>query len=179
MNLVSIVRQTSVLASIVLASLLIYSNQASAQQRACVITDEGATVYGKLTTLNKKPNQSLGQRKEVDKFVFLLKGCRRSDTTIKCNLSIINKGAERELYIRADRSTSTIIDSSGKSYSGSTVEIGGQIGSEGLTTIISPGIDYIAEINFENVSEQIAQAPVLNLYLHRQKVQFRNVSFSN
>jgi hypothetical protein len=50
MNLVRMFAQASVLASMVLASLSIYSNPASAQQRACVITDEGATVCGKLTT---------------------------------------------------------------------------------------------------------------------------------
>jgi hypothetical protein len=178
MNLVRIVRQTSVLASIVLTSLLIYSNPASAQQRSCVITDEGTTVCGKLTTQTKKPNSSSGQRKEVDKFVFLLKGCKRSDTTIKCNLQVTNKGSERELYIHAGNEYSTIVDSLGKAYSGSTVDIGGK-SSNALWTVISPGIDYNADISFENIPEQIAQAPVLNLYLHSQKVQFRNVSFSN
>jgi hypothetical protein len=179
MNPLSIALRTSVLAGVFLASFPIDSNPASAQQRACVITDEGNTVCGKLTTQTKKPNQTSGQRKEVDKFVFLLKGCRRSDTTIKCTLQITNKGAEREIIIRADRDTSTIIDSAGRAYSGSTVEIGGRTGREGLTTIISPGIDYIAGITFENIPEQISEAPVLNLYLAWKKVQFRNVSFSN
>ncbi len=177
MHLIRTFLQTSVLTSMVLSSLSIYSNPASAQQRACVITDEGATVCGKLTTQTKKPNQSSGQRKEVDKFVFILKGCRRSDTTIKCNLLVTNKGAERELYIQAVE-RSTIVDSVGKSYPGSTVDIGGK-NSNALWTVISPGIDYSADISFENIPEQIAQAPVLNLYLHSQKVQFRNVSFSN
>jgi hypothetical protein len=178
MNPLSIALRTSVLAVVFLASFPIDSNPASAQQRACVITDEGNTVCGKLTTQAKKSNQTSGQRKEINGFVLLLKGCKRSDTNIKCTLQITNKGAERQFTIRADYDTSTIVDSVGKSYSGSTVEIGGRVGREGLTTTISPGIDYIAEMNFENIPEGLTRVPVLNLYLDG-KVQFRNVSFSN
>jgi hypothetical protein len=68
MNLVRMFAQTSVLASIVLTSLSIYSNPASAQQRACVITDEGATVCGKLTTQTNKTNQLL----QISKLIISL-----------------------------------------------------------------------------------------------------------
>jgi hypothetical protein len=177
MNPLSIALRTSVLAGVFLASFSIEINPASAQQRACVITDEGNTVCGKLTTQPKKTNQTSGQRKEVNKYVFLLKGCRRSDSNIKCTLQITNKSVERDLITSARSNTSTIIDSVGKAYSGSNVEIGGQTGGE-LRTTISPGIDYTAEFNFQDIPEQITQAPVLNLYLDG-KIQFRNVSFSN
>lgn len=177
MNPLSISLRTSVLASIVLASISIDINLASAQQRACVITDEGSTVCGKLTTQSKKPTQTAGQRKEADGYVFLLKGCKRLDTNIKCRLSITNKGAERNLFAAGTSGNSSIIDSVGKAYPGSTVEIGGKSDVSVVTTI-SPGIDYVAEFNFENVPTQITQAPVLNLHLDN-KVQFRNVSFSN
>jgi hypothetical protein len=177
MNLFRIIQQSGILVGI--ASMgLVSSNPASAQQRVCVITDEGVTVCGKLTTQTKKPNQNIGQRKEVDKFIFLLKGCKRSDTTIRCNLIINNKGEERSLYIHAGEEYSTIVDSVGKAYSGSIVDIGGK-SSNGLHTVISPGIDYNADIIFENIPEQVTQASVLNLYLHSQKVQFRNVYFLN
>lgn len=180
MNLVRMFAQASVLASMVLASLSIYSNPASAQQRACVITDEGATVCGKLTTQMKKPTSSVEQRKELGNFVLLLKGCRRSDTTIKCNLSVTNEGEEKQLWI--EQTNSTIVDSDGKSYRGSTVSVGGKSAGSLLTTI-SPGINYAAVITFKNISQQIAQVPLLNLALHdtsnSHNIQFRNVYFSN
>ena len=174
MNLLFITLRTSILASMVLTSFSINSDPASAQQQACVITDQGNTVCGKLTTQQKKPNQTSGQRKEVDNFVFLLKGCRRSDTTIKCNFQIANKGQERNLYVNAEYSA--IVDSMGKSYSGSTIDIGGK-NSNSLWTVITPGINYDASMTFENIPEQIAQAPILNSHFS-QKIQFRNISFS-
>jgi hypothetical protein len=175
MNLLSIALRTSVLAGVFLASFPIDSNPASAQQRACVITDEGNTVCGKLTTQPKKPSSGSGYRKEVKNYIFVLKGCRRSDTTIKCSLIVTNREAEKMLSIRPV--ISSIIDSNGKSYIGSTVDAGGK-NSSGLDIVIAPGIDYTVDITFEKIPEQIAKVPLLKLYLG-EEVQFRNVSFLN
>jgi hypothetical protein len=116
-----------------------------------------------------------GYRKEVNNYVFVLKGCKRSDTTIICSLIVTNRGIERTLDIYP--SASSIVDSSGKSYTGSTVDIGGKT-SRREFTIISPGINYTADITFEGIPEQIAKVPLLKLYLDRE-VQFRNISFLN
>jgi hypothetical protein len=177
MHLIRTFLQTSVLAGMVLTSLSIYSNPASAQQQACVITDEGATVCGKLTTQTKKPNSPSGYRKEVDKFVILLKGCSRSDATIKCNFVITNKGEERGFEIRAGQSS--IIDSKGKPYSGTNGEIGADSHPGLARTTVSPGIDYAANITFEKIPEQITQIPLVNFHMGGKNVQYRNVSFSN
>ena len=144
-----------------------------------MITDDGATVCGKPTTVKKeakKPAQSSGYRKEVGNFVYALKGCTKVDTIVKCNLLITNRGAEKDLTINA-QSLSTIVDSVGKYYLGSTVDIGGRSSGQVRTTI-SPGIDYVAVITFENVPERMIQAPLVNFYVD-SKVQFRNVAFSN
>jgi hypothetical protein len=175
MNPLSIALRTCVVAGIFLASFLIDSNLASAQQRACVITDEGNTVCGKLTTQPKKSSSGSGYRKEVKNYIFVLKGCRRSDTTIKCSLTVTNREAERNFSIYA--TLSSIIDSSGKSYMASTVSIGGKTSSS-LQPFIAPGIDYAADITFENIPEAITQVPLLKLFLDGE-VQFRNVSFLN
>jgi hypothetical protein len=113
MNLVCMFSRTSALSSMILAGFLIHSNPASAQQRACVITDEGATVCGKPTKPTKKPNSSLGCQKEFDNYIVLLKGCKRLDTTIKCTVQITNKGVERPVLM--DIHSSSIVDSSGAS----------------------------------------------------------------
>ena len=47
-----------------------------------------------------------------------------------------------------------------------------------LRTAVSPGIDYVAVITFENVPERMVQAPLVNFSLG-SNVQFRNVAFSN
>jgi hypothetical protein len=83
MHLISTFLKTSIMASLVLTSLSFHINSASAQQRACVITTEGNTVCGRLTTSKKvskikQNSSSSGYRTEIDDFVFLLKGCRRN-----------------------------------------------------------------------------------------------------
>jgi hypothetical protein len=141
MNLIRIALQTSILTSVVLTGLIINGDAARSQQRACVITDDGATICGKLTTVKKeakKPAQSSGYRKEVNNFLYVLKGCKRSDMIVKCDLVIINKGVQRDLLLYAQQSK--IIDVAGKSHSGSNVEIGGQSNYAVRTKIIT-GID--------------------------------------
>ncbi|MEH1908683.1 hypothetical protein [Nostoc sp.] len=174
------VRRTSVFASIVLSSLLIYSFPAQSQQRVCVITDEGATVCGKPTKQPKNTNSHSEQRKLINGYVFLLKGCRRSDTTIKCNLLITRESTEDNFGI--DASKLTIVDSVGKSYNGSAVEMGGKSGNS-VSLRISPGINYVTDITFENIPENITQAPVLKLPVFANNgannIEFRNVPFLN
>jgi hypothetical protein len=177
MNPLSIALRTTVFASMVLASLWIETNPVSAQQRACVITDEGNTVCGKLTTQTKKSTATGIQRKEYDKFVFTLKGCRRTEGNIKCGFTITNKlDRDRVLDVYTD---SSLVDSQGKSYTGSNVEIGGKSSNGRNIFTVSPGIDYESMLTFENVPEQISQVPLLNIKTHSKLIQFRNVSFSN
>ncbi len=117
MNLIRIALQTSILTSVVLTGVVINGDAARSQQRACVITDDGATVCGKPTAMKKetkKPAQSSGYRKEAYNFVFSLKGCKRADTTIKCDLAIVNKSVERSLSLYIQNTK--IVDAEGKSH---------------------------------------------------------------
>lgn len=125
--------------------------------------------------------QSTFARKEVNNIVYLLKGCRKSDTTVKCELVIMNKATERGLRILASGygSPSTIVDSTGKSYVASSIDIGGQSHPHDRNIFIAPGIDYVAVLTFENVPEQVTKVPLLNVLSDERKIQFRNVSFSN
>jgi hypothetical protein len=159
-----------------LTSLLGFINPVLSQQRACVITDEGTTVCGKLTTSAKKPNRSLEKRQEFDKFVFSLKGCRRQDENIKCDFAIANRGSEdRLLYVYAD---SSLVDSNGRSYFGSSLEIGEKSSKGEIPLTVSPGINYNAILTFENVPERITQVPLLNIKTYQKLIQFRNVDFT-
>jgi hypothetical protein len=203
MTLLRLVQRASILAGMTFASFPFHSNPAQAEitefciiasngktvcgkargiERMCITTDGSNTLCGKFKSAKegqeqgqeaRQPLQGLVARKEVDNFVYTLKGCRKSDTTVKCELGILNKGKERSNYIIP--SDSTFIDTTGKSNQSSSTDIGG---NNGYITI-TPGIDYSASITFGNVSDQVVKAQLLNIITANGKVQFRNVPFAN
>jgi hypothetical protein len=215
MTLIRLIQRASILAGMTVAGLSIPSNPVRAEikefciiasngktvcgksrgiERMCVTTDGSNTICGKFKSARegenqgqeaRQPIQGTVARKEVDNVVYVLKGCRKSDTNIKCELTLTNKGSERSIQLRAYQST--FVDSAGKSHKGSTGDLGGQPSQEPTATI-TPGIDYSASITFENVPDQAVKAQLLNLefyhgvnsaYLNVHPVQFKNVSFSN
>jgi hypothetical protein len=182
MNLVRNIQQASLLAGIISASLLVSNNPARANQKACVITDAGVTVCGRLTSLKppaNRPPVSINQV-QIDKITVSLKGCRRDDKVVKCTFEIVNRGKEEKLIVSAS-SRSYIVDSTGTSYKAGTLDMGGQISNtyEGQGTIV-PGVESFASINIENVPEELTQAKVLEFDTSLgKKVQFRNVQISN
>ena len=203
MTIIRLIQRASILTGMTLASLAVHSNPAHADdpqfcivasngktlcgqtrgiERMCITTDGTNNICGKFKSFKPAgqeastpitPNQGMVARKEVDNFVYTLKGCRKSDTTVKCELTIINKGKERQDVIYPG--LTTFIDTNGKSNQASVADIGGTNGY----VIITPGIDYSASITFNNVSEQLVKAQLLNIDTLHGKIQFRNVSFSN
>jgi hypothetical protein len=180
MTLIRLIQRVSLLSSLVVTSLIIHGSPARSDQRVCIITDDGATMCGKPTSSKKEAKnpkqQNSGYRKEVNNIVYLLKGCRKSDTTVKCEFVITNKAAERALNI--GNYYSTIVDSTGKSYKHSTIDIGGGVGiNAGLS--IAPGIDYAATLTFEDIPDRVVKASLMNFTSDDTIIQFRNVPFSN
>jgi hypothetical protein len=182
MNLVRNIQQASLLAGIISASFFVFNNPARADQKACVITDAGATVCGRLTT--QKPPASrppvAGNQVQIDKITVSLKGCRRDDKNVKCTFEIANRGKEEKQIVSASYG-SYIIDSTGTSYKAGTLDMGGQISTtgQGQGTIV-PGVESFASINIENVPAELTQAKVLEFNTDLgKKVQFRNVQISN
>jgi hypothetical protein len=184
MTLIRLIQRVSLLSSLVVTSLIIHGSPARSDQRVCIITDDGATMCGKPTSSKKEAKnpkqQNSGYRKEVGNFVYLLKGCKKSDTSVKCEFVITNKAAERGLTLWADNpgfTSTTIVDSTGKSYRGSTIDIGGQRNSS-VSLSIAPGIDYEATLTFENIPDRVVKASLMNFYADNNKIlQFRNVPF--
>jgi hypothetical protein len=185
MNLVRNIQQASLLAGIISASLFICNNPARADQKACVVTDAGMTVCGRLTSLkpptSNRPPVSNNQV-QIDKMIFSLKGCRRDEKVVKCTFEITNKGKE-EKVLGSDTRGSYIVDSTGTSYRANTLDLGGTLFSEsnlGTNATIVPGIESLASINIMNVPTEITQAKVLEFNTNLgKKVQFRNVPISN
>jgi hypothetical protein len=155
-------------------------------ERLCVTTDGNNSICGKFKSFKptgeeastpSKPSQGAIARKEVNNIVYLLKGCRKSDTSVKCELVLTNKAAERNFQIDGN-SYSSIVDYNGKSYSTCSIDLGGKSGSN-RNISIAPGIDYVAIITFKNIPEQVTKAALLNLDSDGKKIQFRSVPFSN
>jgi hypothetical protein len=168
--------RTSVFDSLLLTSFFIYNNSVQAQQRACVMTDRSTTVCGKLIrqtqSSTNKSVQSFGQKDEVGNFVYVLKDCKR----LSANL---NKG--KETLKASYASAFELVGSNGKSYKGSVFSFGGQEGNYATATL-STGVNYLAEITFEEVPTQITQFPLLRgtfNELGQNQVHFRNIIISN
>lgn len=203
MTLVHLVQKASILAGITFTSFSFYSVSVRADspqicvvansgktvcgnlktgERACVTTDGSNNICGKFKSTGygqrpeeKQPIQNTVTRTEINNFVFTLKGCRKSGTDVKCDLKITNNGQEDLVAFWAGMST--FVDTSGKSYNGSTVDLGGASSSYQAEKMVS-GIDYSASITFKNVPDRVLKAQLLNLKFI-QPVQFRNVTFSN
>jgi hypothetical protein len=176
-------RRTSVFASLLITSLFIYKNPVQAQERACVMTDRGTTVCGKLIRQTQSSTnqsvQSFGQKDEVGNFVYVLKDCKRSSANLKCAFTVLNKG--KETLKASYASAFELVGSNGKSYKGSIFSFGGQEGNYATATL-SAGVNYLAEITFEGVPAQITQFPLLRGQfneLGQNQVHFRNIIVSN
>jgi hypothetical protein len=203
MTLIRFVQRASILAGITFAGVVSHGSSTTAQaekfcvvasngktacgtlkaiERACVTTDNGV-VCGKFKSVAAEQGQEAAQpvsgngpREVVNNITFSLKGCNRSDTTIKCVFSIINKGSAK--YITISGSEASITDFSGKMYKGSSAEIGGN--NSGKNTMqVTPEIDYEASITFENTPVGVKKAQVLSFPFQSKTVNLRNITISD
>jgi hypothetical protein len=178
MKLIHVVRGNSIVAATILTIFFGLNNPVLSQQRACVVTDEGAIVCGKLTTKTRGANSNSAYRREVSKIVYTLKTCKRSDTTVECEFILTNKD-QRERYIGISAYDCKIVDTKGKTYKGSSATADGRTESDPRITLV-PNIDYAATLTFSGIPEGITQAQLLDVTGYDTgKVQFRNVFLSN
>jgi hypothetical protein len=207
MTLIRLVQRASILAGMTLAGLSVYGNPARADtpqfcvvasngktacgtlkavERACVTTNGTDTICGKFKSAKEGQEQGqeartpapiAGYRKEVDNFVLTLENCKRVDESVKCQLKILNKGTKKDVGINAGGSS--MVDLAGRSHPGSLTDFGAGPGS--TTAEIDSKTDVIVSITFNNISEQIFKAQLLNLAFYKgiKPIQFRNISISN
>ena len=156
----------------------------------CITTNGSNTVCGKFKSAKegqeqgqeetKTPAPSCGYRKELGGVTYVLRSCRRSSSDIKCNFVITARKAN-SINIPTGKGKSSIVDSAGRTYPSSTLEYNGSADNY-IVKDMSPGVDYVVDINFENIPEQIKQASLLSIvkaFNQEGVVQFRNVPFSN
>jgi hypothetical protein len=190
MTLIRLVQRASILAGMTFAGLPFQSNPARAEitefciiasngktlcgkprgiERMCITTDGSNTVCGKFKSAKegqeqeqqaKQPIQGNGSRIVVNNVAFLSKSCSRSDTTVKCSLSMRNKGTEVDFWMSA--SYAAITDSSGKTYKASNLEVGGQSGSAICSIKLTPEVDYEAVLTFDGIPGGVTKAQLLS-----------------
>ena len=208
MTLLCLIQRASILAGMTLASLAVHSNPAHAEPEYCIIASNGKTVCGKGKAIERmcvttdgsnticgkfksaKEGQGRGQeearnsapsagyRKELGGITYLLRSCRRSSSDIKCNFVITTKKENKYPSIFTGKGYSSIVDSAGRTYPSSNLEYNAA-SSSSFSLLLSPGVDYIVDINFENIPGQITQASLLNINNRGKVIQFRNVPLSN
>ena len=207
MTLLRLIQTASILAGMTLASLAVNSNPAHADtaqfcvianngktacgplqavERACVTTDAGSVVCGKYKSIRAEqaqaetqtPTPNSGYRKELRGVTVLLKSCRRLSSDIKCNLVINTKKESQRVLLRSGQGFSSIVDSAGKTYPSSTLDYSGR-NSTVFNPTLSSGVDYVVDLNFENVPGQINQAALVNLSGGGAVMQFRNIPITN
>lgn len=156
-------------------------------ERMCVSTDGSNKICGKFKSVKKEqeqvqeetksPTPIAGFRKEVDNFVYTLEGCQRVDTSVRCQIRMVNKGKERRVEMYAPNSA--LVDSKGTSYPGFKINLGGGLEYQATETM-SPGSDVSIAVTFNDVQDKISKAQVLNVTFRGTKpVQFRNIPISN
>jgi hypothetical protein len=211
MTLIRLVQRASILTGMTFASLSLHINPAHTAdtpefciiasngktacgkvrsiERVCITTDGNNTVCGKFKLPvqaqgqeTKNPEQTSGYRKESDGVVYLLRSCRRSNSDIKCNLAITTRKEHKYLTVGSGKGSSSIVDSAGRTYPSSNLEHNGSNKSS-IIESLSPGVDYVVDVNFENIPGQITQASLVNIVpintAQDKVIQFKNVLFSN
>ena len=210
MTLLRLVQRASILAGMTFASLSVHSNPAHAEPEFCIVASNGKTVCGKTKGIERMcittngsnticgkfksakegqeqgqeetrtPTPNASQRKELDGITYVLRSCRKSSSDIKCNFVITTK-KETRIGIATSKGKSSIVDFAGRTYPSSTLEYNGKANNY-ISAQISPGVDYVVDINFENIPGQVTQASLLSIvkaFGVEGVVQFRNVPFSN
>ena len=210
MTLLRLIQRASILAGMTFASLAVYSNPAHADKpQTCVIASNGKTECGTLTAVERAcitpdgkniicgkfksatdgqaqrqeeartPPPSSGARKELGGVTYVLRSCRRSSSDIKCNFVITAK-KENMIDISTGKGKSSIVDSAGRTYPSSSLEYNGD-NKQSIYQTMSPGVDYVVDINFENIPGQVTKASLLSIAMYSGGgvIQFRNVPFSN
>ncbi len=117
-------------------------------------------------------------RLESQFFVFDLKQCRMSGSTVICELVITNTDADRVLRLG---DSTKMFDDSGSEYSAKQVQVANKEGDSVEPTLIN-GVATKARFTFEGVSPQATRISLLDIYgIPRVRdaqdfhIQFRNI----
>jgi hypothetical protein len=184
MKAASILRQTIVVATISLASVLTLNQPSFSQRRLCAIAAESNTTCSNLTDKEDFRISQANQTKVKKQLIVTLQGCARQSGNIKCDFSITNKipGEDRRLAMdyNGPASRSFVIDSSGKSHLSSMLMFGEKISENGDLVRLVPDVEYAAALVFPDVTGSKVQVLRVGLgIIGDANVTFNNVPIAN
>ncbi|MFM6223401.1 MAG: hypothetical protein ACKPDM_24160 [Dolichospermum sp.] len=180
--------QIAIAMGLVVTSLLISSHPATAQ-KACVMTDDGDVVCGKLQQTPKKSNAE-SQTIEFEDVSLTLLGCKRyPNNNLKCNFSVTAKQDSTITF--GDRDVK-MFDLLGGEYFVSTLQIGKAISpmyrnqtSHSPSTELLKNIPLRAMVTFNEIPKQVKEIAALQLQVwsskgnsNNNKAIFRNIPIS-
>lgn len=118
------------------------------------------------------------QKLDANFFTFELKRCLLSGTTVMCELTITNKGDDRQISFS---SSSKLFDDQGNEHRAEHVRLASKEGSRAEAVLVS-GITVNLRLTFQDVSPHIRQITLLYVYVNAPwggkdfGVQFRGIS---
>jgi TolB-like protein len=131
-------------------------------------------------SLGKQDPAKVGQQQQANGFLFELKKCTLSGSSVECDLLITNNKDDRDLviYSETNGALSRLIDPNGNEYlAANDVLLGSSRSSRPQSTLAS-GIPTRAKIAFENIAPDIEVARLVEIICWSEshfRVQFRNV----
>jgi hypothetical protein len=151
------------LAVSVASGLIMETNPAISQQRACILTDSGQKICGKLLQFGSNNNPSTpaqssvtlhGPNRDYDVNMKLIK-CSRQSTTVNCKFSIVKTGGSRDgltIVLKASGSSdeNTIAtDEQDREYVAKFIDGGGQTQASYIHRKLVNNQPIIASWSFE------------------------------
>jgi hypothetical protein len=185
MNLIHQVGKFIFVASISITNLYIYNTPAKAEERVCIMSDQGKPVCGKpiVKKEERKPSQGYGFQKDKYGRTFVVEGCRRSSEVVRCTVLIKTTKEKDILLVYGGYGNSSMVDSSGQIHKCYQMDIGGKVdGSYNIGT--ATGNESFIDFIFNDVPQQFTRASFLNIIVQnngegQHPVQFRNIPISN
>ncbi|MEA5530431.1 hypothetical protein VB638_12690 [Dolichospermum sp. UHCC 0684] len=173
--------KVSTLTGVALTSLLVSSPPVAAQ-RACVVTDSGNVVCGRLQQNSQKPSSAKNQTVEFEHINVTLQGCKRSSSTVNCHFLLTAKQDSDVSFICRE---SKMFDVYGSEYFCKQAQIGKSKEEGSPNTRMLKGIPLKAIATFKEVPTQVKEIAAIevkvNPYVDYQRYYnavFRSIPIS-
>ncbi|MBD2694300.1 hypothetical protein [Anabaena catenula] len=173
--------KVSTLTGVVLTSLLVSSHPVAAQ-RACVVTDSGNVVCGRLQQNSQKPSSVKNQTLEFEHINVTLQGCKRSSSTVNCYFLLT---AKQDSDVEFNCYRSKMFDLYGSEHLCRQAQIGKSKGDNSAQTRMLKGIPLKAIATFKEVPTQVKEIAAIEVqvnpyvdYWRSYNAVFRNTPIS-
>lgn len=150
------------------------------------ITDADGRQWAKTQAGMPPSSKPRGQIFKSNFFVFELQECRRSGSTVSCELVITN--SDRDRYFNIGEWQTLMYDDLGKESEPRSITVAGKTGSDRTSLLVS-GVSTKATVRFEGVSPEAKRVSLLTINCRAPetsngmggdqfKIQFRNISLN-